>query len=642
LYQRPDDKSNALTARETRVGHRFDINEFPVYLGDPKETSVSVSGAGTDVQTIDIGNLHETDDIMGFSFVKDDPSIPATPSDKVFRQTIWEVLYGGDQLVLGLNSTSFDGVIDNEDSIATREDEARSRKTEKIPFYQTASFFSGKRRVFKHVFINTQTGQEEITSPSLIKLKPVVNPHVAAKIKDVKISSIRKENVIRDVADQALFNYRGARKMILFTRLQGAFGNIGTDGIVDSTTPVLNTTATPSSSNHFGIDMAQNGVFIITTVNEFRSYVSGLFPFPSSPDSGDGEITTVTDRNLYRFPYLMIPNLSNAVYTFDVSDSEVIHVAGYSKIGERGVLSLVYFSVNLTAAFVASTYSVSASTDDIGSKPVLSHSSLFNERNVILTSGEVTGDISGATNEPDIKITSPNHKLIIGDFITISDVGGNTAANSETPVKVISSGNNEFTISTDGSSSGVYTSGGQFTLKRGFVSNTLESRPLSIVSHLSFQLIFFEENGVINFISSANEGATWAFYDDLLIARGTVTSPRANIVHEEVFLFYIKDGEQLYLKRIPLVLLITSHGSIDGKRTSELTDSTSVSVKQDLQASFDNIEEVFVSFTSDQQIDFAITDRGTLRTAYFNDNLDIKADETINEGFDIDAQPKNA
>jgi hypothetical protein len=72
-----------------------------------------------------------------------------------------------------------------------------------------------------------------------------------------------------------------------------------------------------------------------------------------------------------------------------------------------------------------------------------------------------TGNITGATNASPIVVTSSSHGLTTGVRVTVSGVGGNTAANGTFVVTVLSSG----TFSLDGSTgNGPYTSGGSWTV----------------------------------------------------------------------------------------------------------------------------------------------------------------------------------
>lgn len=77
--------------------------------------------------------------------------------------------------------------------------------------------------------------------------------------------------------------------------------------------------------------------------------------------------------------------------------------------------------------------------------------------------------ITGATNASPIVITSADHGLTTGTRVTISGVGGNTAANSTFVVTYIDAD----TFSLDGSTgNGAYTSGGNWNVT-GLYSVTL-------------------------------------------------------------------------------------------------------------------------------------------------------------------------
>lgn len=70
-----------------------------------------------------------------------------------------------------------------------------------------------------------------------------------------------------------------------------------------------------------------------------------------------------------------------------------------------------------------------------------------------------SGTITGATNATPIAVTSSNHKLSDGTLVTISGVGGNTAANGTFEVQ--NAATNDFELS-DSVGNGSYTSGGSW------------------------------------------------------------------------------------------------------------------------------------------------------------------------------------
>lgn len=71
-----------------------------------------------------------------------------------------------------------------------------------------------------------------------------------------------------------------------------------------------------------------------------------------------------------------------------------------------------------------------------------------------------TGSITNATNASPIVVTSANHGLTTGQRVTITGVGGNTAANGTFTITKV----NDNSFSLDGSTgNGAYTSGGTWT-----------------------------------------------------------------------------------------------------------------------------------------------------------------------------------
>jgi hypothetical protein len=91
-----------------------------------------------------------------------------------------------------------------------------------------------------------------------------------------------------------------------------------------------------------------------------------------------------------------------------------------------------------------------------------------------LTSGSCTfrnsGSITGATNASPIVVTSAAHGLTTGARVTITGVGGNTAANTTAVVTEI----NANTFSLDGvAGNGAYTSGGTWNVT-GLYKYTLD------------------------------------------------------------------------------------------------------------------------------------------------------------------------
>lgn len=90
-----------------------------------------------------------------------------------------------------------------------------------------------------------------------------------------------------------------------------------------------------------------------------------------------------------------------------------------------------------------------------------------------------SGTITAASNASPIVITSASHGLQTGNVITISSVGGNTAANGRWVVTRI----NANTFSLDGSvGNGSYTSGGTWTIAG------LYTAPISVMGSYGYEV----------------------------------------------------------------------------------------------------------------------------------------------------------
>lgn len=119
---------------------------------------------------------------------------------------------------------------------------------------------------------------------------------------------------------------------------------------------------------------------------------------------------------------------------------------------------LVPLSTNLLAGQKTATSGNTLQDGDSGgpSYRVYGPSGLVNQGTGTMTLRD-TGNVTGATNATPIVITSAAHGLSSGTRVTLSGVGGNTAANGTFTVTAITAD----TFSLNGSTgNGAYTSGG--------------------------------------------------------------------------------------------------------------------------------------------------------------------------------------
>jgi len=220
--------------------------------------------------------------------------------------------------------------------------------------------------------------------------------------------------------------------MILYVRDQGS-----SDQPVVSTTAVLNVGATKppapgenndyaSTENPFGIDVDQNGVFMLVSTDDFYSYIGGGIyrPIPSPASA-----TTAGGDTAYQFPLLIAPNTTQAAY---VVNQNRVGVAGYTKIQSAGaeITTLSYYEVNTLKTASDTVYAVNTT---VGTSFL--HANFYGDRHIALTNTAIdgiTGDafvLPGLTPEPLTVAADGKNRLVVfqnGDGLgyTISSAEG--------------------------------------------------------------------------------------------------------------------------------------------------------------------------------------------------------------------------
>lgn len=113
-----------------------------------------------------------------------------------------------------------------------------------------------------------------------------------------------------------------------------------------------------------------------------------------------------------------------------------------------------------------------------------------------------TGSITGATNASPIEITSSAHGLQTGNVVTVTNVGGNTAANGT--FSITRTGANTFTL-TGTTGSGAYTSGGNWHVTGLYLLS------FDVLSASGFE-IGKTYQVRIDFVNSSNEYCKMAYF----------------------------------------------------------------------------------------------------------------------------------
>lgn len=425
LYTRDDDQSNSLYIRQGRVDNYYDIVEFLVYSGFPETLDIiqTKTGSGTETQTMLLDGLGERD-IVGLIMdrkVTEPPEFPA--DDSRFDDTIWTIR-------LGDKALSFPSTSELENSIYTRKAYEEGKignaevvkdifvgaPTSEIRFYKTYEPF-GQRRIRYQFAASTRTGEPEAGDGNTLSFVPVLTPLERAEFTESSlVLAVPHDRIVDNVANQALFPYRGGERLILYVRSQGT-----PDVPITETSAVLNVDASnapivpdeddyATDDNPFGIDVNQDGVFMVTSTDDFYGYVGGGI---YSPIPTPGTSTTASEDTAFQFPLLIAPNTTQAAY---VINQDRIGVAGYSKLQANGeeVTVLCYYEVNVLKTSSDTVYAVNTAEGTS-----FLHANFYDERQIAATTAQIEGVtddafvIEGMIPEPLTVATDGKNRLVI-------------------------------------------------------------------------------------------------------------------------------------------------------------------------------------------------------------------------------------
>jgi len=157
--------------------------------------------------------------------------------------------------------------------------------------------------------------------------------------------------------------------------------------------------------------------------------------------------------------------------------------------------------------------------------------------------------ITGATNATPIMITATTHGCSTGDYVEISGVGGNTAANGRRVITKIDDSN--FTL--DGSAgNGVYTAGGTLTYKESDDLGYTYARPVIVKSNNSGNWIVIFGNGynsqngsAVLFILDPSDGSVIRKIDTGVSGCNGLSSPVAIDANYDEKVDYVYAGDLL-------------------------------------------------------------------------------------------------
>lgn len=561
LYNKNTDPSRTLYIRHGRIMFQYALREYFIYYGDEKIVSVLTTGGGIAQQMIDLGADAQEYNSTGFN-AKCVGALADGDAGENARQMVWEPYHS--DLLLGFDITSGKRWTEYSRLVGTEIEIGQDA----VPQYIYAQSVDTKE--VEYVLpINTARSDSRLYNIKLLRLVPTAYSGGPGTLYDVSARFVHRTNTLRNATDPFLFRSRGKFYHIFYTRPQG-FLDENEGSVPDETVPLIlpETYDELEGENPFSIDDSQDGLYLATSDDEFRTFNGGVFERARdfTPYTGSiSELTTLTEDQAYLVPHLLIPNITRcACWMCD----DQLKVAGYSKVGTNGVLSLVHHSFTLNLLYNQPLYM------------------LKKDGKVMATTSELRIDptyVAVTAEIPDIK-----HQILVPD---------------------------------------------------------LEEGAIALAVLDSMQLIIVQDNTTLRFYLSTNNGEEWTYYDDISLAtfpNAVLSSPAAYVDGKEfLLLFFFVDRNSLYFKKIPLPAIFSADRELSGGRTSEKEDEGSVSVKNSLQSLLDQFTPRFVAFATDQRVGFRMDTRGTMRVVYINDDGNISAVSTTNEGDSWEQQPFN-
>jgi hypothetical protein len=379
LYERYDDESKAMLVRKGRMNFTRDVNEFLVHHDSGvSEIAGELSGDGASTQVVSVPASSVQDkDVVSVVVKKNDPSgYPAADADGAYHNTLWR-MYHGDRL-LGIESTS-----KKENSIYTR---AAGRKTvsgvEDIPFYSNAEYFTGGQEVEYKVAGNTATGDPLAGTGSTFKFVPVLNPDVRnSKFASAKLKVVPSSSVIRNAGARKLFLNKG--KAVIYVEQSQSSYLPSSSSEITEVRIVPGTESKRASDNVLpdisDIDFEVDGVFVLNTTDEFKSYSSGYF-FRRGTSDG------LSKSTMWRYPFLAVPNITQCSYSMAGDEN-----------GEA-FLAIVHSQVHMMNSFNNPVFAYYS-----GETPLFLSSRVFPSRNIVIGTASLE-TVSPYSVRPDLAV----------------------------------------------------------------------------------------------------------------------------------------------------------------------------------------------------------------------------------------------
>jgi hypothetical protein len=597
LYQHTNDPSLYLMVRTGGINFGYEVNEKFVYYGDALVAAAPVSGAvGSDL-TIDMSSHAKDSNIIAFS-CKRSSAAPASTSTGTYDFVAWGVYHGS--YFLGYPSSS--GKVS---TIYTRRDGTyKEEETSMFNYYLPGNIMSSG--IIKYdIAVNTQYPNSNVIDATKLYLKPKYNNSSSPSISDVNVYYVPYENMLKDCSSPYVYEYKNI-DVLLYTKNQVWMGagnsvslttcSVVRQGSVPAPTLTLSSPASGASPAAILntddikalVDPKQDGVFVMSTSDNFLSYNSAMYMRPSNwiapgqtnatdPGQKFTDITSITESNLYKIPHLLAPNITRAYCN---EESRMINIVGFSNVkssatSSNDVLSLVFYRINLLDTLVYPVYSLL----DSSNKPLFTYCDCQkNYRRLLI---QKTAYAKYTEENPAIAIPEDSLSLV--------------------PVCV----------------------GG-------------DDKSLIVIVHLS---------GGFVYLISTNGGKDWSYFDDVKLVftpSASVSSPSCKILDNQLYLFYLLNNTDLYLKIIPMAKLLNLDPRCRGVKSSSVQDSSFVTSKNTLQAFLnDSCYVNFVKQINDQQIACNFANTKDFHVIYQDIEGKVNAVATTNLGKSWNYRPVN-
>ena len=468
-------------------------------------------------------------------------------------------------------------------SILTRKDNNlyKEEESEIYPFYFSGSLKGSKTKY--DLLVNTQSKSNNVGNNSLLKISPIYNETASPYMTNVFGDWVNSNNVIKNAGDPYIYNFNNYMDHILFTKNQGFIISENSTNISLASTEIIRNETSgkftyPIKEMHKIVDPSQSGVFLISTKNDFDSFNSGDYEKKSSSLVDNISLITVLDEN----------NL----YAFPHLLIPNIKRCSYD--GNKSTLSIVGFS-NISDSSSSYNHSVLALT--------------YHNINVLDLKRFIITGIKDSSNK------------YIATFCDI-------------PFK-------NYSIVTAQKPCYFYNS----TDDVKFIDSSLSVAAISLAVDENIILILVQKSSGFVYFLSTDAGSTWCYFDDVSLINssfGSVSSPSIKIYNDEIWIFYINNSSDLYLKKIYLAKLVSLCSYTRNKKSSGVQDLSYINLKINLQDYLDNAcPSYFVNQINDQQVTFDIEKNNIIHVIYQDARGNIKSASSTDGGIKWNLTPIN-